>query len=292
MSKMHADEVDVDVELVRRLLHAQFPQWAELPVEQFHHGGTDHFIFRLAGELQARLPKHAPSVGQVERELRALPRLRGQLLVELPEPLAAGEPGEGYPFTWGVYRWLAGEPPREPSADLARDIAAFLHALQEIPVVDEGPRSTRGAPLERRDPEFRKALARLDGVIDVAAVAAAWESALAAPAHGGPPVLIHGDMLPANLLVRDGRLSAVIDWGLFGAGDPACDYLSAWSLLAPVRNTFRAALDVDDTTWARARGWALSQGVIALPYYLHTNPPMVAHARSAIAGVLADVSEA
>jgi aminoglycoside phosphotransferase (APT) family kinase protein len=285
---MHADEVDVDVALVRRLLRAQFPQWAELPIEQFHHGGTDHFIFRLGEEVQARLPKHTPSVGQVERELKALPRLRPHLPVELPQPLACGEPGEGYPFTWGVYRWLAGEPPPEPSIRLAQDIAEFLHALQAIPVVDESPRNTRGAPLERRDTEFRKALARLDGEIDVGAVAAAWERALAAPPYDGPPVLIHGDMLPANLLVEGGRLSAVIDWGLLGAGDPACDYLSAWSLLAPVRDEFRAAAGVDDATWARARGWALSHGVIALPYYLHTNPPMVAHARSALAGVLAD----
>ena len=288
MPKMHADEVDVDVALVRRMLRAQFPHWAELPIEQFDHGGTDHFIFRLGDELQARLPKHESSTGQVENELRALPRLRSHLPVELPQPLERGAPGGDYPFTWGVYRWLPGEPPREASEQLACDLAAFLRALQALPVEDEGPKHTRGAPLHRRDREFRRALARLDGEVDVHAVAAAWERALAAPEHDGPPVLIHGDMLPANLLVQDRRLSAVLDWGLFGAGDPACDYLSAWSLLAPVRGELRAAAHVDDATWERARGWALSYGVIALPYYLHTNAPMVAQARSSIAGVLAD----
>jgi aminoglycoside phosphotransferase (APT) family kinase protein len=285
---MHLDEVPVSVELVRALLRAQFPEWSELPIIPFDHGGTDHFIFRIGDELQVRLPKHEPSTGQVEKELRILPRLRPHLQVELPEPLARGLPGEGYPFTWGVYRWLPGEQPREASVELARDVAAFLHVLQEIPVEDEGPVHTRGAPLARRDREVRDALARLPGDVDRAAVASAWDAALAAPDWDGAPVLIHGDMLPANLLVRDGRLAAVLDWGVFGAGDPACDYMIAWSLLAPVRGAFRAAAGLDDATWARARGWALSHGVIALPYYLRTNPPMAEHARSAIAGVLAD----
>ena len=285
---MHADEVRVSAELVRALLRRQFPEWSELPIVAFDHGGTDHFIFRLGGELQARLPKHEPSTGQVEKELRILPRLRPHLQVELPKPLARGLPGEGYPFTWGVYRWLPGEPPRDGSVELAGDVAGFLHALQQLPVEDEAPVNTRGAPLARRDRAFREALARLGGEVDTAAVASAWDAALAAPEWDGAPVLIHGDMLPANLLVREGRLSAVLDWGLFGAGDPACDYLIAWSLLAPVREAFRSAAAVDDATWARARGWALSHGVIALPYYKHTNPPMAAHARSAIAGVLAD----
>lgn len=286
--KMHADEVDVDVELVRRLLGAQFPQWAELPIEPFRHGGTDHFIYRVGDGLQVRLPKHESSTGQVEKELRALPRLRPLLPVELPHPLACGEPGCGYPFTWGVYEWLTGEPPREGSAQLACDLAAFLQALQRLPVEGESPVNTRGAPLARRDDAFRSALAQLEGEVDVAAVLAAWERALAAPDHDGPPVLIHGDVLPANLLVRDAGLTAVLDWGLFGAGDPACDYLIAWTLLAPVRDAFRAALELDDATWEQSRGWALSHGVIALPYYLHTNPPMVGHARSAIANVLSE----
>jgi aminoglycoside phosphotransferase (APT) family kinase protein len=285
---MQSDEVRVSAELVRALLRAQFPQWSELPIVAFEHGGTDHFIFRVGDELQVRLPKHEPSTGQVEKEMRILPRLRSHLQVELPEPLARGLPGEGYPFTWGVYRWLAGAPPHEAAVELARDVAAFLRALQRIPVEDEAPVNTRGAPLAARDRQFRESLARLEGEVDTAAVASAWEVALAAPEWDRAPVLIHGDMLPANLLVRDGRLSAVLDWGIFGAGDPACDYLSAWSLLAPVREAFRSAAAVDDATWARARGWALSHGVIALPYYLHTNPPMVAHARSALAGVLAD----
>ena len=285
---MHDDEVLVSEELVRALLRAQFPEWSELPVVPFAHGGTDHFIYRLGDELQVRLPKHAPSTGQVEKEQRILPRLAPHLPVAVPEPIARGEPGEDYPFTWGVYRWLPGEPPRKASVALARDVASFLHALQQVPVEGEGPVNSRGAPLARRDRAFRESLARLGDEVDCAAVASAWDAALAAPEWDGAPVLIHGDMLPANLLVRGGRLSAVLDWGIFGAGDPACDYLIAWSLLAPVRDAFRSAAGIDEATWARARGWALSHGVTALGYYLHTNPPMVEHARSAIAGVLAD----
>jgi len=285
---MHDDEVLVSEELVRALLRSQFPEWSELPVVPFAHGGADHFIFRVGDELQVRLPKHEPSTGQAEKEQRILPRLAPHLPVAVPEPIARGEPGEDYPFTWGVYRWLPGEPARKASVALARDVASFLHALQQVPVEGEGPVNSRGAPLARRDRAFRESLARLGDEVDCAAVASAWDAALAAPEWDGAPVLIHGDMLPANLLVRGGRLSAVLDWGIFGAGDPACDYLIAWSLLAPVRDAFRSAAGIDEATWARARGWALSHGVTALGYYLHTNPPMVQHARSAIAGVLAD----
>jgi len=246
---MHDDEVLVSEELVRALLRSQFPEWSELPVVPFAHGGTDHFIYRLGDELQVRLPKHAPSTGQVEKEQRILPRLAPHLPVAVPEPIVRGEPGEDYPFTWGVYRWLPGEPARKASVALARDVASFLHALQQVPVEGEGPVNSRGAPLARRDRGFRESLARLADEVDRAAVASAWDAALAAPEWNGAPVL---------------------------------------SLLAPVRDAFRSAAGIDEATWARARGWALSHGVTALGYYLHTNPPMVEHARSAIAGVLAD----
>jgi aminoglycoside phosphotransferase (APT) family kinase protein len=284
---MHPDEVDVSADLVRRLLETQFPDWAHLPLSPFEHGGTDHVIVRLGDELQVRLPKHEPSTGQVEKELELLPRLGPQLPVEIPRPLARGEPGEGYPFTWAVYRWLPGEPPREASVQLARELAEFIRALQRVDTAGAPPPRHRGAPL-RDDAFIRSSIAHLAPDFDADAVTHEWERVLALPQWDRAPVWLHGDLLASNVLVRGGRLVAVLDWGATCAGDPAADYMISWSLLAPVREAFRAALDVDDATWARGRGWALWQAVAALPYYRHTNPPMVAHARSAIAGVLAD----
>lgn len=161
-------------------------------------------------------------------------------------------------------------------------------ALQRIDPTDAPATMSRAQPLIARDSATRAALSHLHSEIDVEAALRAWDRALEAPNWEGKKVWVHGDLLAANLLLRDGRLSAVLDWGSLCAGDPACDLMIAWSLLTPVRDKFRAAVRVDDSTWERGRGWALSQAVIALPYYLHTNPPMVAHARSAIAGVLAD----
>lgn len=284
---MHDDEVSVSAELVRALLCAQFPEWSELPIAALAHGGTDHFIFRLGDELQVRLPKHAPSTGQVEKETAVLPRLALYLPVAVPEPIARGEPAEGYPFTWGIYRWLEGEPPREPTPQLSRDLAAFIHALQQIDPADAPAPRHRGAPL-RDDRFIRDSIAQLAPDFDPDLVLREWERVLALPQWEGAPVWLHGDLLASNLLARGGRLVAVLDWGATCAGDPAVDYMIAWSLLAPVRVVFRGALDVDDATWARGRGWALWQAVAALPYYRNTNLPMAAHARSAIAGVLAD----
>jgi aminoglycoside phosphotransferase (APT) family kinase protein len=284
---MHEDEVDVSVELVRRLLAAQFPEWAALPVVQFFHGGTDHFIFRLGDGLQARLPKHEPSTGQAEKELAVLPLVAPHLPVEVPQPLAIGRPGEAYPFTWGVYRWLPGEPPRKGTVGLAHELAAFLAALQAIDVAAAPPARRRGGPL--RDDDFiRRSIEQLGPEFDPVVVTDEWERALELPDWDRPPVWLHGDLLPSNLLARDGRLAAVIDWGLACAGDPACDLMLGWSLLDPVREQFRRAVGVDDATWARARAWALWQGTNALGYYRETNPPMAAHARLVLTNVLRD----
>lgn len=279
--RMHADEIDVDADIVRALLREQFPDWAAWPPVRVQHGGTDHHIFRLGGELQARLPKHEPSTGQFEKESALLPLLAPSLPVDVPEPLALGRPGGGYPFTWGVYRWLPGEPPKEGTPELAHDLAGFLAALQQIDVAGAPPARHRGAPL--RDSEFtRSSLDQLADEFDVAALAGLWESALAEPPWDKAPVWLHGDLLAGNLLLRDGRLAAVLDWGPACAGDPACDYMVAWSLLSPVRDEFRRATGVDDATWNRARGWALWQATVALPYYRDTNPAMVAQSRGVI----------
>ncbi len=296
-SKMHVDEVDIDVSLVSRLIAAQFPQWADLPIEPIQSAGTDNAIYRIGSDMAVRLPRIEDATGQVDKEHRWLPRLAPHLPFAIPDPLAMGLPGEGYPWNWSVYRWLEGETANIGRiADLceaARDLAQFITALQRIDPMGGPPPDVhnffRGVPLSTRDSETRAAITSLDGMLDIGAVTAAWDAALQAPAWDGAPVWIHGDLSPGNLLVEQGRLSAVIDFGGLGVGDPACDLQVAWNLLsAQTRDVFHAALPVDDTTWARGRGWALSVGLIALPYYQSTNPILASISRRAIDEVLAD----
>ena len=295
MPRMHPDELDVDAPLVGCLLAAQFPHWADLPLAPVPSSGTDHALFRLGEEMVVRMPRIHWATAQAELERRWLPRLAPRLPLAVPEQLALGEPGEGYPWPWAVYRWLAGESaihaPIGESVQAAADLARFLLALRAIdptggPAADTAS-GGRGAPLAARDAVTRDAIARSRGLVDTVAVTAAWDDALRAPAYEGPPVWIHGDLEPGNLLVRDGRLSAVIDFCCLCLGDPACDLIPAWSVFTgEARGIFRATLAVDDAAWARGKGWAISTALIALPYYVDTNPVMAAGARRKIAAVL------
>jgi aminoglycoside phosphotransferase (APT) family kinase protein len=295
-TKMHADEVNIDASLVKQLLHAQFPQWADLPLAAVPSAGTDNALYRLGDDLVVRLPRVDWALAQIEKERQWLPRLAPHLPLAIPVPLAMGEPGAGYPWPWTVYRWLDGE---NATADTitdpnqaAVDLAAFLTALQQIDAAGGPPPGYRGQPLALRDAPTREAIAAvaaLDRMFDIDGVTAAWESALQAPPWDRAPVWFHGDMLPGNLLFARSRLRAVIDFGMLGVGDPACDSIIAWSLFSgESREVFRSALGVDDATWARSRGWALSISLIILPYYWNTNPVLTGIARHTIAEVLAD----
>ena len=296
--KMHADELETDPGLVRRLLAAQFPNWADLPVEPVRFFGTDNAIYRLGNDMAVRLPRRRKNVATLEKEQRWLPSLAPLLPLAVPLPLARGAPADDYPFTWSIYSWLEGDPASAGRpGDLRRvaiDLAEFVTALQRIDPRKGPPpgehNAFRGVPLARRDESTCAAITKLRESIDVGAVCAAWETALGAPEWKRPPVWIHGDLDSRNLLVQNGRVSAVIDFGCLGVGDPACDVMVAWKILtADTRNVFRTALSIDEATWARARGWALSQAVIALSYYTpKTNPVLFAEAERWLAEVLAD----
>ncbi len=290
---MHADEVDTDESLVRRLLAAQFPHWAELAISRVPSAGTDNALYRLGRDKVVRLPRRPGSVASAEKEREWLPVLAPHLPVTVPVPLATGIAGEGFPWSWSVYPWLEGTHPNATSdlKRLATDLAAFVTALQHIDP-ERGPRPGRhnffrGVRLERREEWTRKAIDALGDSIDRREVTAAWDAALAVPVSDSRAWL-HGDLKAENLLVEGGRLGAVIDFGALGVGDPAVELIIAWDLLSPVRETYRAALGVDDATWARGRGWALSVALVALPYYRDTNPVIAAQARHAIAEVLGD----
>ncbi|NGO09253.1 aminoglycoside phosphotransferase family protein [Streptomyces sp. HC44] len=295
-ANMHADEVDIDVPLVRRLVAARFPQWADLPVELIESAGTSNAMYRLGGDMSVRLPRIEGAASDVEKEHQWLPRLAPSLPVAIPVPLGKGLPAEGYPWPWSVYRWLDGENPAvariaDPGL-LARDLAEFVAALHRIDPAD-GPASYRSEPLTARDASTRAAIEELRGIVDTDAATAAWDAALLAPTWPGPAVWIHADLQPGNVLIVRGRLGAVIDFGCLGLGDPTVDLIAAWYLLPPdARGVFRAALECDDAAWERGRGWALSIALDELRYYQDTNPVMATVARRVIHAVLTDPGHA
>ncbi|MET8685197.1 aminoglycoside phosphotransferase family protein [Streptomyces sp. NPDC004732] len=275
----------IDAALARRLVDAQFPQWSALPLDLLDPAGSDHVIYRLGGDLAVRLPRHEGAIGQATKEAEWLPRLAPHLPLAVPVPVGVGEPGFGYPWSWAVSRWLGGEvATTESLADSSRaavQLADFLTALQtfvpeDFPV-EGGREDLTGEPLTDRDRATRAAIAELDGVFDAAAMTELWDAALDAPGWGRPPVWFHGDFHTGNLLTVDGRLSAVIDFGGLGIGDPACDLTIAYTLMsAGSRAAFRAALGVDDATWLRGRGWALATGLNAYTSYAAVSPRVAA----------------
>jgi aminoglycoside phosphotransferase (APT) family kinase protein len=294
--KMHIDELDIDAALVRRLLAAQFPQWAGLPIESVPSAGTDNALFRLGNDMAVRLPRIHWAVKDVEKNHHWLPRIAPFLPLAIPVPLARGEPGEGYPWQWSVFSWLEGESATPENiidpCQAASDLAQFIAALQQVDTAG-GPTAAesnvRGMPLDKRDTDTRNAIAALRGMIDTNVATKLWDDALQVPGWERQPVWFHGDILPGNLLVEHGRVSAVIDFGGLAVGDPSCDLMIAWGLFSgESREVFRTALQLDDATWMRGRAHALSQAVIFIPYYLNTNPVGVAGARHMLAEVLAE----
>lgn len=287
---------EIDTDLVRRLVATQFPQWAHLPIKPVQFGGWDNKTFHLGHDMSVRLPSAEGYAGQVEKEHRWLPVLAPHLPLPIPVPLAMGAPGEGYPWHWSIYKWLEGDPASlEKITDLRRfaiDLANFLTALQRIDPTGgppAGPHSFyRGGPLTVYDAETHQAIEALEGHIDTHAATEVWQTALDATWHG-PPVWVHGDVAVGNLLVKDGRLSAVIDFGCSAVGDPACDLVIAWTFLSgESREAFYAGVPVDGAAWARGRGWALWKALITLAYYMHSDEVKAREARWVIDGVLAD----
>jgi len=282
--------------LVSRLVAAQFPQWAGLPVRPVDADGWDNATFRLGEGMLVRLPSAAEYVPGVRKEQRWLPVLAGQLPLPIPELLAAGGPACGFPRPWSVYRWIDGTPvsgrtvPDLPQ--FAADLAGFLAALYRIDAAGgppPGPHNFfRGGPLAVYDAETQQALGALQGHIDVVLAAEVWQAALQAT-WPGRPVWFHGDAQPGNLLARRGRLCAVIDFGTCGVGDPACDTTIAWTFLSGESSrVFKERLPVDAATWVRGRGWAIWKAMKVLVGALDHDPQDAAFTTRVIDKILAD----
>lgn len=298
---MHDDEVRATADQVSQLLREQCPRWSGLPVVALADDveGTDHVLFRVGDEIVARMPKVGWAADQVESDARWLPVVAPHLPVRVPAPIFVGEPGANFPWRWSLVPWIPGTTPPRLGCDdvsLASDLAAFARALHSVEA-DGGPLKppgTRGSALIHADPPVREAVSRLaehDDGFDVAAAEAAWDICLKAPEWDRPPVWIHGDLQPGNLIVRDGRLAGVVDFGAFGVGDPAPDVAPAlWSFTGEARSAYRKAMDYDDATWLRACGWALGPSLTGIDYYRHTFPRMAEHGRQMVRAVVAELS--
>jgi aminoglycoside phosphotransferase (APT) family kinase protein len=290
---MHDDQVDSDDLLVRQLLADQFPEWAARPIRRVPSDGTDNALYRLGNDLVARLPLIHWAVGQVEKEHTWLPQIAPRLPLVVPEPLGMGEPAHGYPWRWSVYRWIDGEnayPDRLLDArQAASDLAEFVLALRALDLPN-APISPRSVALVEDDKAIRASIHALRHDFDADVLTTIWDEAIATPLWDGQPVCVHADLSDGNILVRDGRLHAVIDFSAFGLGEPANDLDPAWGMFSgEARAVFRSVLAPDDATWVRARGWAV-KSVYGILYYEHSNPGIVERCRRRISALLEETA--
>lgn len=285
--KLKAGKFDVDAALVRQLLQDQFPEFSVLPVEPLEDDGWDNWTFRLGAHHKVRLPSDAAYAAQAEKEFAWLPKLAPHLPLAIPKPVALGMPNAHFPWSWSIYEWIAGAPlGRQADLDrnrLAGDLADFLKALWVTDRTGGPPPGAHnfyrgGDVIDVYGPEARAALSKLAGSIDLAGAVDLLNRA-AASTFEGEPVWVHGDIAVGNLLVRDSRLAAVIDFGSSAVGDPACDLAITWLYFdGESRAKFRDAVAVDKACWARARAWALWKAAIVMaansPVYPDETPPI------------------
>lgn len=290
---MPAAEVDVGPDLVRALLDDQCPELRDLPLN-LAASGWDNVMFRLGDDLAVRLPRRAVAAELIEHEQRWLPQLAPRLPLPIPAPVHAGRPAGGFPWCWSVTPWLPGtiaEHAPPPDVETTAEVlGSFLAALHQPSPVDAPRNPFRGVPLADRAPVVEERIEQLHDLLDAPRVRAAWDDLAGAPAWAQPPVWLHGDLHPANILVHEHRVSAVVDFGDITGGDPATDLAVAWMLLpARVRTRFRHAAGVgaDDDTWVRARAWALA---LAVAYIAGSadHPVVAGIGRRTLAAALAD----
>mgnify|MGYP000439310394 CR=1 FL=1 len=289
------------LETARALVDGQFPGWAGLPLVGVPSGGTDHTLYRLGQGLVVRFPRAASAVAQADKEWAWLPKLAPGLPLRIPAPVARGEAAEGYPLRWSVCPWVEGVDETQARfarpGEAAERLGAFVAALQGLDATGGPPPGQhnfgRGVPLAQRDVGARESIEALVGVLDAGVMLEVWEDALAAPVWDRAPVWLHGDLHPGNVVLTEGRLASVIDFGGLGVGDPACDVMAAWTLFeAPARARFRAAVGVDEACWRRGRGWALSFAAGALSYYMGRNPVLAGIARRTLERIVLETTAA
>jgi aminoglycoside phosphotransferase (APT) family kinase protein len=282
-------EVEIDAALVRSLVAVQHPDLADRPIVEVA-SGWDNVVFRLGDDLAVRLPRREIGAWLALIEQRWLPELAPRLPLPVPAPVRLGEPGPGYPWTWSIVPWFRGEEAAlaDPTDwdDAAVQLGRFLAALHQPAPADAPISPFRGVPLVDRTARLVESLDTLGGQVDRSRIEALWASCLQAAPPVGPPVWVHGDLHPRNLVTADGRLAAVVDFGDITQGDRATDLSVAWFWLpAGARPVLREAVGgVDEDTWWRAKGWALALAVA----HLCGDERVIPLGRAALDAVLAD----
>lgn len=297
MIKMHNNELEINEHLVHLLLKSQCPHWAHLTTKPIASSGTDNALFRLGDDYVVRLPRVEWTAGgvtkNINKEYEWIPKLANLLKTPISNPLFKGNPDKLYPWPWLITTWNEGDNPNYEQENehklLAKDLAFFLNELHQSTLMN-GPHSRRGVALTEQDTKTKKAITQLENELNSKSVTSLWDKLSNIPTWNKNPVWIHGDFLPGNILVQNNRLNAVIDFSDVGIGDPACDLIIAWSLFKPhSRKIFRNNLEnIDDDTWQRGKGWALSIALIMLPYYKYSNPALASLATRIIENVLND----
>lgn len=288
--------IHINTPLVQKLISSQFPQWAHLPAKPVEPGGWDNRTFHLGETMSVRLPSAEAYASKIEKEYHWLPKLAPQLPILIPKPLALGQPTEEYPFPWSIYQWIDGETASVNNianlCQFAVDLAQFLLALQRVDSTDgpiAGPHNFyRGGDLKIYDAETQQALRKLGHSIDTNVIKKIWNNAISSTWQKSP-VWVHGDISPNNLLVKKGKLIAVIDFGGLGIGDPACDFAIAWTFFTKEsRAIFYKTLAVDEATWERSRGWALWKALIICAQLPGTNHLEFEKSKQIINEIIAD----
>ncbi len=295
----NAEHLPVSVSLAKALVTSQFPKWSKLEICPIPSSGTDNTIFRLGENMCLRLPKTMHTEKNLKKEHAWLPKLT-PLSLQTPKPLAIGTPEKGYPCSWCIYSWIDGNTvvANYLSDDhrAAKDIGKFINSLQLVDT-EGGPKSGphnnyRGVPLIDRNQLTREAIQKLNAEFETNALNNLWDAALDVPTWANAPVWLHGDIHSGNMLTQNGRLNAMIDFGLSGVGDPACDLMVGWTQFHPeARNTFHKFIKADDDTWERGKGWALSWAVIALAHYNRSNSFLASMSRNTINQLVSSSSQ-
>lgn len=289
---MHPDEFHINANLVRELLTEQFPNWSKLDLQEILPKGTDNAMFKLASDKLVRLPRTKQSATNIEKELLWLPKFSSLLPIAIPTLLGSGSANKKYPLPWVIYNWLEGKSTdKEGDIDLGQaavNLGNFVVAMQKIDPTN-GPKCNRGQPLNKCNKGVLESIESLKGEYDTNLLTKIWESTLETPAWSGDPVWIHGDLHSGNILVKNKKITAIVDFGLAGIGDPAADMMLAWTVLdAENREIFRSIAKPDDHTWARGRGWAFALGALGYPYYRKSNPEFAHIAKRSLDEVIAD----
>ncbi|WP_416971195.1 aminoglycoside phosphotransferase family protein [Streptomyces sp. 4F14] len=292
---MHDDQVDVTTEIVADLIREQFPEWSGEEIRLLPSTGTVNAIYRIGTGLSARFPLRltdpTEALVTLEREARASAELARVSPFPVPEPVALGKPGAGYPMPWSIQTWLPGTiaSDADPSGStaFAEDLATFITALRDADT--RGRRFTgegRGGALPHHDAWMAECFEQSETLLDVPRLRRLWSRFRELP-RTSPDVMNHCDLIPGNILVTEGRLTGILDTGGYAPADPALDLVSAWHLLQPLpRQALRHALSTDDLEWERGKAWAFQQSMGLVWYYADTNPPMSALGRRTLARIL------